>query len=160
MQTVKIDSILNQVVQWSNRQTDITAAALVGSWARGAARANSDVDLMFLTPNAVAYRASQEWMTEIAWEVLGYRIQGWKDQSYGLVWSRHIYLEGGVEIECSFGFPSWADTQPIDPGTAGVVRNGCKILYDPEDLLIKLIDRVSISSVSEGALDIAPDSNR
>ncbi|MGB3294255.1 MAG: nucleotidyltransferase domain-containing protein [Phormidesmis sp.] len=147
MQTAKGDSILNQAVQWSKRRTDIVAAALVGSWARGTAHADSDVDLMFLTPNAVAYRASQVWMTEIGWEVLGYRIQSWKDQRYGLVWSRHIYFEEGGEIECSFGLPSWADTQPIDPGTAGVVRKGCKILYDPEDLLMKLIARVSVLSV-------------
>lgn len=142
MKAAKVDLILNQVIEWAKSRIDIVAVALVGSWARGTARLDSDIDLMFLTLNAAEYRVGQAWMSEISWDSLGYQVQSWKNQGYGLVWSRHVYFEEGIEIEFSFGFPRWAETRPIDPGTASVIRNGCKILYDPENLLTKLVDRV------------------
>ncbi|MEM9484640.1 MAG: nucleotidyltransferase domain-containing protein [Cyanobacteria bacterium P01_F01_bin.116] len=40
--------ILEEVTQWASFRTDIVAAALGGSWARGTAWVNSDIDLMLL----------------------------------------------------------------------------------------------------------------
>ncbi|MGC1308244.1 MAG: nucleotidyltransferase domain-containing protein [Phormidesmis sp.] len=139
MQSKSIDPILNSVVEWAESCGDILAVALVGSWARGTAHANSDIDLMFLTPDPRKYQISQEWMHEIGWKAPGCKVKHWQDKNYGIVWSRHVYLKAGTAIEFSFGASTWAEVQPIDRGTLGVVKDGCAILYDPAKILAKLI---------------------
>ncbi len=34
--------------------------------------------------------------------------------------------------------PTWAATDPVDPGTHGVVREGLRILHDPDGRLAAL----------------------
>ena len=76
---------------------DILALALVGSWARGEARTNSDIDLMFLTEQPLLFRKNAAWLKEIDWD--DRQIERWEDKDYGAVWSRHVYLHSkGVII--------------------------------------------------------------
>jgi uncharacterized protein len=140
--SAKVDSILAHVVQWAVNRADIQAVVLVGSWARGTARLDSDIDLMLLTPYPKRFQDSEKWINEINWQALGYEINGWEDKEYGVIWSRHVYLQDGTEIEFSFGAPSWASTQPIDEGTCRVIRDGCCVLYDPKSLISELIAKV------------------
>jgi uncharacterized protein len=142
MQAEKVSSILTYVVEWAAYRTDICAVALVGSWARGTARPNSDIDLMLLTPNPKGFRDDEKWINELNWEDVGFEINGWKDKDYGLVWSRHVYLEDGTEIEFSFGSPSWASTTPIDRDTFRVISDGCRVLHDPKNLLAELLAEI------------------
>lgn len=137
-----VNAILTQVIQWASSRTDILAVALVGSWARGTARPDSDIDFMFLTPNLASFREHLIWIDEIDWNSIGCEVEEWEDEDYGLVWSRHLYLTNEIEAEFSFGLPSWASVAPIDAGTLNVVRDGCRILYDPENLLKTLIAKV------------------
>ena len=141
----KVNAILTEVIKWASNRLDISAVALVGSWARGTARADSDIDLMFLTPNPSSFQNSLVWIDEINWESIGCEIEKWKDEEYGLVWSRHIYFKDEIEIEFSFGLTSWAFTEPIDRGTFRVVSDGFCILYDPKNLMNKLLDKVQSS---------------
>lgn len=145
LNTDKVKLILEKVVQWASHRTDIFAVALVGSWARGAARADSDIDLMFLTDAPSAFRQDETWINEIKWKTVDAEIANWKDEDYGVIWSRHVYFSNGAEIEFGFGFPSWASINPIDAGTFRVVNDGCQILYDPENLLSQLIDQVQLN---------------
>ena len=48
---------------------------------------------------------------------------------------RRVRLSSGLEIEFGFVAPSWATTDPVDPGTAAVVRDGVQSLYDPLGLI-------------------------
>jgi predicted nucleotidyltransferase len=139
----KVDRILTKVTQWGSQREDISAVALVGSWASGNARIDSDIDLMFLTPNTSKFRSNEAWIDEIDRENIGSNVEDWEDEDYGLIWSRHIYLSDRTEIEFSFGLLSWASLDPLDSGTFGVVKNGFRILYDPENLLKRLLDKVS-----------------
>jgi uncharacterized protein len=142
LNTETVNLILEEVTQWASHRTDIAAAALVGSWARGAARVDSDIDLMFLAANPASFRQDERWINEIQWAVVDAEIADWKDQDYGVIWSRHVYLNNETEIEFGFGFPSWASVNPVDAGTFRVVSDGCRILYDSANLLSKLIDKV------------------
>lgn len=142
MQAEKVNSILTKIVEWAANRRDISAVALVGSWARGTARPDSDIDLGFLAPNPSGFRDSETWVDEINWEGIGCKVDNWEDEDYGLVWSRHVHLEDGAEIEFSFGMLSWASIEPIDEGTFRVVSDGCRILHDPENLITKLIAAV------------------
>jgi uncharacterized protein len=138
----KIKLILEQVAWWAACRADIAAVVLVGSWARGAARVDSDVDLMILTNSPTVFRQDETWINEIRWTSIDVEIDDWEDKDYGAVWSRHIYLNDETEIEFSFGFLSWASIEPVDAGTFRVISDGCQILYDPEGLLRKLISAV------------------
>lgn len=145
LRSKKVQIILAEVTRWASHQSDIRAAALVGSWARGTARLDSDIDLMFLAANPLLFRDHEVWVDDIRWSSLGTAIRYWEDKDYGAVWSRYIFLEDQTEIEFSFGSPSWASTRPVDPGTFQVVSNGCQILYDSENLLMKLLDKLGAS---------------
>ena len=90
LQIENLETILAKITQWAARCHDIMAVALVGSYARGTARADSDIDLMFLTYKPSCFRQNTSWMEKIN---LGAKIDKWKDANYGEVWSRNVYLE-------------------------------------------------------------------
>jgi uncharacterized protein len=123
---------LEAVTAWAKLRSDIRGVALVGSHARGQPRADSDVDLLLLAENPSRFR-DPAWLAD-----LDLPPARWRDEEYGPVWSRRVWLASGDEIELSFAPLSWADVSPIDPGTRKVVSDGCRILYDPDGLLQRL----------------------
>ncbi len=52
---------------------------------------------------------------------------------------RRVQLPSGFEVEFGFAAPSWAATDPVDAGTARVVRDGCRPLLDAHALFDNLI---------------------
>jgi hypothetical protein len=141
----KFQHILTEVSNWATRRSEITAAALVGFWASDPAQMDIGINLMFLTVSPSLFRQDHNWINEIPWSIVGTQVQDWQDQDRGVVWSRHISLEDGTELEFSFGFPSWASTNFVDFGTAQVINSGCQVLYDPENLLGQLITKMNLS---------------
>jgi len=132
--------IVAPIVSWARRHSDILALAVAGSWARGTARSDSDIDLILLVREPADFRG-QDWPGEIAWREG--RVTQWHDADYGVAWSRHLQLSGAREIEFTFCRPSWADTDPVDAGTAEVVSGGCRVLLDKFGLFEKLLSVVS-----------------
>jgi predicted nucleotidyltransferase len=57
--------IIQIVVEWAKAQPTICAVALVGSHARGTARADSDIDLIVLTTDPQYFRADTAWLSAI-----------------------------------------------------------------------------------------------
>lgn len=137
-----ISEFLEQLTNWSMRREDIIATALVGSWARGQAREDSDVDLMFLVNGPEMFRESTDWLEEFDWSALKTRVVDWHDGDYGVVWSRHVHLFNAPKVEFSFGSLSWASINPLDAGTARVMGDGHKILYDSQGLLQNVYDEL------------------
>ena len=138
----RVEAILAEVVRWATERSDMSAVALVGSWARGTARADSDIDLVLLTPDPLWFRQNDGWLNEMDWRSIGSTISTWRDADYGIVWSRHLRLVDGIEIEFGFGPLLWASVDPIDPGTARVISDGCRVLYDPKSLLQGLVAQI------------------
>jgi uncharacterized protein len=113
---------------------DIRGLALVGSWARGSARADSDVDLVVLTSHPDRYLADDDWTAALGdAEVLD-------TQAWGVLTERRLLLKGGLEVEVGIAEPTWAATDPVDPGTRRVVTDGLRILHDPDGRLAALAD--------------------
>ena len=139
---IRPSAILAQVTRWAANRDDIVAIALVGSWARGTAREDSDVDLVLLTPHPLWFRRTDRWLNQIDWHAIGSQVATWRDADYGVVWSRHLRLADGTEIEFGFGPLTWASVDPVDPGTLQVISDGCRILFDPQGLLEKLVKQV------------------
>lgn len=133
------DAILRLTASWAATQPGILGLALVGSWARGAARPDSDIDLVILTEDPERYRLDRSWLLDIDWALVGLPVIGWRDADYGALWSRHITLADAVEVEFGFSLPAWASTSPIDAGTRRVATDGLRILYDPQHLFATLM---------------------
>lgn len=109
------------------------AVGLVGSRARGAAQPDSDADILVLTPEPDLLLMNDGWITQFG---AGTRLVRCED--FGGVQERRLLTPQGRVIELDIGLPGWACLQPVDPGTAEVVRGGLRIAYDPHGLLARL----------------------
>ena len=110
----------------------IQAIALVGSWARAAGGPESDVDLVVLTsePDALLADDATSWF-----RIFGADVELIRCADFGLLQERRLRRSDGLVVEVAIGAPDWAATDPPDAGSARVVRDGMRILFDPEQLL-------------------------
>jgi predicted nucleotidyltransferase len=60
---MNVDAFLEKFTSWSMAQSDIEAGALTGSYARGVATEDSDVDLMILGTDRRRYVENKEWLS-------------------------------------------------------------------------------------------------
>ena len=118
-------SHLEKFVLWASEQPAITAVALVGSYARGTATDDSDIDLIILASLCLPYLENHEWLSLFG-DVDHSTIERW-----GVVETVRATYKTGFEIEYNFAQPSWADA-PFDSGTRRVVDDGFKVLFDPQ----------------------------
>ena len=145
------ERIIETILEWARGQPTIRALAVVGSHARGTARADSDIDLVLLTINPDFFRDDTTWLKDsIHWSACGACPCKWQDEDYGLLWSRRVWLDQNQgEIEIGFALPSWADVNPLEPGTQHVIADGCRILHDPDGLLARLC--VAVAAVKRSS---------
>jgi predicted nucleotidyltransferase len=129
----EVDAFIRALEQWAAERDDVIAVALLGSWARGAATSDSDVDIVVLTDNPNAYIEREDWIAPLAPGAELLRTGDW-----GAIAERRLVLRSGLEVEVGVGLPSWADTAPVDPGTRGVIRDGFQPVFDPQGLLAEL----------------------
>ena len=134
-QFVQLRSLL---ARWALRQDDIVAAAVVGSWARGSARMDSDLDVVVLTTHPGQYVADDRWIAA----AVGQDASVVRTQEWGPLTERRVRLSSGLEVEFGFVAPSWAAQDPVDPGTARVVRDGFEPLVDEDGMLARLMTAV------------------
>ncbi|MDQ6821929.1 MAG: nucleotidyltransferase domain-containing protein [Actinomycetota bacterium] len=52
---IEVEALLARLARWSRERPDVRAVALVGSWAYGAPRADSDVDVVLLSHEPALY---------------------------------------------------------------------------------------------------------
>ena len=62
MKPTDVEAIIGAVTAWALKREDVRALALAGSWARGAAREDSDLDLLLLSERAPDYRRRGDWL--------------------------------------------------------------------------------------------------
>jgi uncharacterized protein len=132
---LEVEAFERSAAAWAEARADIRAAAIVGSWARDAAREESDLDVVLLTTQPAAYTDHDDWIAGLAPGAGLVRTGNW-----GPIVEHRLKLPSGLEVEVGVGLPSWADASPVDPGTRRVVRNGIRAIFDPEGLLARLID--------------------
>lgn len=110
---------------------------LVGSFARGTARDNSDVDVILITTTPQRYLQDEQWFTTFGQVV---QVQ---DEDWGLVQSRRVFYADGIEVEFGITTPQWANIDPINDGTRRVIADGARIVYDPDGIVATLIGVVN-----------------
>jgi uncharacterized protein len=136
---LRIEDIIRTILAWATAQPKIRAVALVGSHARGAAargaaRQDSDIDLVLLVMDPQGFRADTTWIEQIDWQALDSHPQKWQDEDYGVAWSRRIWpAADSRQVELTFAPLSWANVDPPDAGTRRVISGGAKYCMIPTD---------------------------
>ncbi len=120
---------MESVAGWAKRQEDVTALALVGSYAYDRPRMGSDVDLVLVSTDPDRHVHGIDWILPFDSQARLIRFATW-----GPLMERRVRLRSGLQVELGVVPVSWASV-PLDSGTAKVLRDGCRILHDPERVL-------------------------
>lgn len=110
-----IDALLSALANWAIENSDILAVGIVGSYARGATTADSDIDIVLVVVDPGRYFTTEDWMKRFG------EVSSFQDEDWGRLRSRRVSYIGGLEVEFGFTVVAWASTDPIDPGTKRVV---------------------------------------
>jgi hypothetical protein len=139
----EVARFLEAVTDWGTGQNDIRAIGVVGSWPRGTARMDSDVDIIVLTDAATRYMDDDLWARQLGVE----RVV--RTQQWGVITERRFAFPSGLEVEFGIGTPAWSSVAPVDSGTAEVVSGGLHVLHDPDGLLAALLAHLDLHTTTE-----------
>ncbi len=126
--------LLRRTTHWAHTHPDVRAVAVVGSWARGEQRMDSDVDLVIVVNDVDPFLHDGSWIASLGGTAMV------RTQQWGLAHERRFALPSGLEVEAGFvtGEWTWTRTNPVDAGTRRVVTDGMDIVYDPHRILAAL----------------------
>lgn len=129
MKTIEhIRNFLDAFVAWASDRSDVQGIALVGSYARGEARDDSDIDLVILTDQPKTYLDDMEWAERFG------NITKHETEDYGKLTSVRVWYQNGPEVEYGITTPDWAAI-PLDAGTREVISGGMIVLFERGILL-------------------------
>jgi predicted nucleotidyltransferase len=132
-----ISEFLNTFRQWTVNHTDIIGAALVGSYARAEARDDSDVDLVMICETPQTYLRDHQWLYTFG------QVARVTHEDWGLVHSKRVVYENGLEVEFGITSRKWVKTDPIDEGTRRVIMDGMVIITDRQNVLNAFINAMN-----------------
>ena len=129
------DELVKAVTAWAEEQVDIMSVALVGSRARGDARANSDVDFVIQCTSPACYLEDHTWISEFG------VVQSVSIEDWGIVQSLRWWYADGPEVEYGITSSEWVN-HPLDEGTIKVLRDGVIVLLDRDGSLTRAVEWV------------------
>lgn len=115
--------IISTLRQWAQEETSIESVILVGSWARGNNRPDSDLDLCVLTAHRNRLLEENRFPSRFG------AVRSRQTEHYGACTSVRVWYEEGTEIEFGLVEPGWI-ALPLDEGTRQVLSDGYCVLYD------------------------------
>lgn len=121
--TILLETFLNELKEYAENTPHIESMILVGSYARGAGREDSDVDIVIITSNKSGMIENQDFIREFG-EVYKKQIE-----YYGACTSVRVWYKDGKEVEFGIVEPSWI-SMPLDMGTYKVLSDGYKMIID------------------------------
>jgi len=119
---------ISNVIEWAASQPEVLGVALVGSCGRGTEREDSDIDLVLITRNPTWWLGEDEWLKRFG------SVRTVNLEDYGLLQSRRVRYESGIEVEFGITTDEWLHTTPIDEGSRRVMSDGHRILDDKAGL--------------------------
>jgi uncharacterized protein len=117
--------LLDAVEKWAGDRPDILAVALIGSWARGVARPDSDIDLLVIAQDTAGYFAWQDWLSDF-----GKPTDRARESVAGLSALRAWYADG-PEVEFILVTPAQLEDASV------LLDAGSMAIHDPNDLLAR-----------------------
>src|SRR5208282_698685 len=89
----EVEDVLAIASSWARHHAEVRGLALVGSWAREAAHASSDVDLVLLTDRPTIFTDQRDWTEDLG------AVGVTREQQCGPVAERRLLLASGLELE-------------------------------------------------------------
>ena len=126
------EAVVGAVHAWAAGHDDVRGVVVVGSWARGSARMDSDVDIVVLT-DAAGHADPDVWLGLLGGSVV-------RRQQWGPLREVRVRRPSGLDVEMGIAPLTWARTTPVDAGTLRVITDGHRIVYDPDGILAALSD--------------------
>ena len=128
MEPTSVGQLFHRIAEWAATRPDIQALGLVGSHARGTARPDSDVDLVLIVDDPRRYLADQRWVERFG------AVERTAVEDYVKLVSLRVWYADGLEVEYGLTDREWA-ALPLDPGTARVIGDGLKVLWERGHIL-------------------------
>jgi predicted nucleotidyltransferase len=120
-----VAGLLERVTAWASLRPEIRALILVGSYARGAACADSDVDLVIVSERPAELLNDRAWVTAFG------AIDREVTEDWGQLVSVRAWYANGPEVEFGVTGVGWASG---DPSTLAVLEGGFRVLLDRDAL--------------------------
>ncbi|PWU17193.1 MAG: hypothetical protein C5B48_16295 [Candidatus Rokuibacteriota bacterium] len=117
------EKFLERLRRWADAREEIRAVVVVGSFARGEARPDSDVDVVLLASEPSVYISDTTWVSTFG------SAKAISCERYGRVTAVRVFYGGGLEVEFGIAPADWASA-PVDPGTEEVSRHRILVLLD------------------------------
>ncbi|HOF34087.1 MAG TPA: nucleotidyltransferase domain-containing protein [Spirochaetota bacterium] len=123
----EIEAINYKLNLLAEKNTDILAVLLVGSYARNKQHEKSDIDIMVITTDEMKYFSDYNWIKQFAeTDVI-------EKENWGIV-NTLRFFSGQTEIELNICSTEWI-TLPLDTETERVLLDGYKIIFERNDSL-------------------------
>lgn len=127
---------INKFTDWVSINDDILGVALVGSYVRGKAKIDSDIDLVIIAKDRKKFLDNNEWAGNFG------IVTNVEHENFGLVQSVRVFYKNGLEVEFGITTSEWLDVNSIDDGTKKVMDDGYKILNDKAGLFSEFISKL------------------
>ena len=128
MKNDQVNNFIERITLWVSAQSDIQALGLVGSYARNAASATSDIDLILVVDDLNRYLHNPKWVEQFG------VIEKKQMEYYGLVTSIRVWYTNRLEVEYGIADERWA-ALPLAESTRQVIRDGLRVLFERGNLL-------------------------
>jgi len=133
----KLQKIIPAILEWTTLREEITGVALTGSYARGEAREDSDIDLLVFVKDPETFGQTR-WIKNINWSKINLEFRSSNDGYYRSNRFTQIFFTNGLEIEFIFPDREWLSDAPLKPDNVHILKKGFVILYDREQKLKQL----------------------
>lgn len=132
------EAYIKKIEEWVRLREGILATLLVGSWAQGTARPDSDIDFLLIVSNPKEFLEGEDWMADFG------KVKEIRSEDFGLVQGRRVFYQEGVEVEFGITTQDWLKADPVDAGTHRVLNDGYRVLNDKTGILREFINKTGI----------------
>ena len=126
------EDFIEKIKKWGMNESLVEAIILVGSYAKGTQKVDSDIDLVFLTSNKQHYIDNPHIFSNFG------LIDKSNIEFYGECTSIRIWYKNGLEVEFGIVPLKWIDL-PLDYGTERTLSDGYKILVDKKRIFLPIV---------------------
>ena len=114
---------IKSVKKWLEKEGDIKAALLIGSYARGEERIDSDVDFIFVVDDIEHWTKNTSWVKKFG------KVLSVSSEQFEEVSALRVYYQDTNELEFGFVNEEWLQ-KPYVKATQEALDSGMKVLLD------------------------------